>query len=252
MDYNIYKHKTLNELVGANHLFASILNDFGIRFYEFPETTLEDVCKEKGLMIEKIIDQLEKYKNDNSIESLKLFTLPVDLIIEFLKHSHHIFIKRRLPYISSLLRGAKYYNEEHEQVIQDLRFVYPIFVEDFIHHVYQEEDTLFIYISKLQKVVSGDLSPAKLFFELEKHSVRKYAIDHEVHEDELEGLKKITNGFILKDESNVHLNVIMKELQSFEKELKIHASIEDEILFPKALMLEKEVKKMMAENKGSN
>ncbi|MCX2744570.1 iron-sulfur cluster repair di-iron protein [Mangrovivirga sp. M17] len=252
MDYKVYKHKTLNELVGANHIFASILNDFGIRFYEYPELTLEEVCKNRGLLLEKVVSKLEKYKDDNSIESLKLFTLPVDLIIEYLKHAHHIFIKRRLPYISSLLRGAEKVKPEHEQIIQDLKFVYPIFVEDFIHHIYQEEDTLFTYITKLQKAVSGDFPAAKLFFELEKHSVRKYAVDHEIHEDELEGLKKITNNFDLKDQSDIHMNVIMKELQSFEQELKIHASIEDEILFPKALMLEKEVKKMLSDNKGSN
>jgi regulator of cell morphogenesis and NO signaling len=36
------------------------------------------------------------------------------------------------------------------------------------------------------------------------------------------------------------MKVLYHELQTFEKELSIHAKIEDELLFPKAVELEKE------------
>jgi regulator of cell morphogenesis and NO signaling len=36
------------------------------------------------------------------------------------------------------------------------------------------------------------------------------------------------------------MKVLYHELQNFEKELSIHARIEDELLFPKAVELEKE------------
>ena len=40
-------------------------------------------------------------------------------------------------------------------------------------------------------------------------------------------------------------SLIFKELKCFEKELDLHAKIENEILFPKSLMLEKRVKSLI-------
>jgi len=37
--------------------------------------------------------------------------------------------------------------------------------------------------------------------------------------------------------------VLFSELERFEEKLKVHAKIENEVLFPKALMLEKSVRK---------
>ena len=46
--------------------------------------------------------------------------------------------------------------------------------------------------------------------------------------------------------------VVYAELQSFERELKTHAKIENEILFPKALMLEKQVRKFFKDKARMN
>jgi len=48
--------------------------------------------------------------------------------------------------------------------------------------------------------------------------------------------------------TDTHLKVIYQELQAFEKDLFVHARIENEVLFPKALNLEAKVAKAVAES----
>jgi regulator of cell morphogenesis and NO signaling len=81
---------------------------------------------------------------------------------------------------------------------------------------------------------------------MERYSIQNLAIGHDIDDDEMQGIRKITNDYCLDTlDNNLHLRVVYAELQRFEKELCTHARIENEILFPKALMLEKEVKRML-------
>lgn len=228
------KKKKIVDIVGENYVFAAVLHYFGIEFYNYSEKTLEQVCKEKGLDSQKVISQLESLAT-LSVENLQLEQYPIELIIEYLKHTHHIFVKQRLPYIAGLIQSFNPDEPHLVQVAKDLKFVFPMFVQEFIYHLYEEEDTLFSYIHILNKSKT-DFS---LFHQLEINSIQKYAHDHHTHDDEMEGIKAITANYDSSAIEDLHLKVIHSELEQFEKELKLHARIENEILFPKALQLEK-------------
>ena len=75
---------------------------------------------------------------------------------------------------------------------------------------------------------------------------------HDADDDDMEGIRHITGGYLTDPIDSLHLRVVYAELQQFERELKIHASVENEILFPKALTLEKQVKKTLREKARFN
>ncbi|MEQ8575383.1 MAG: hemerythrin domain-containing protein, partial [Fulvivirga sp.] len=157
------------------------------------------------------------------------------------KHAHYIFIKQKLPYLSRLIECLDNHSEGYEAVVKDLKFVFPLFVEDFIHHIYEEEDTLFSYLLSLYHFKKGRGNISKMYFEMENHSLSSYASEHQEHDDEMMGIRQITRQYQLGEKSPLHLRVVYAELQALESELKTHAKVENEILFPKALALEREV-----------
>ena len=55
------------------------------------------------------------------------------------------------------------------------------------------------------------------------------------------GIRGLTNDYSIKNIDDLHLKVIFQELKAFDKELDVHSNIENEILFPRALKLEKDV-----------
>jgi regulator of cell morphogenesis and NO signaling len=174
------------------------------------------------------------------------------MIIEYLKHSHFIFIKHKLPYISRLVESFKANHEDYLMVERDLKIVLPLFVEDFIEHIYEEEDTLFNYIRVLERASRNEYHPSKLYYLMEKNSVKKFAMEHEVHDDEMEGIRKITKDYSVQTNTPLHIKVIYNELKEFEKTLITHARIENEILFPKAMNLEQKVRSTFFERAKNN
>jgi regulator of cell morphogenesis and NO signaling len=241
MSNEALKDRRIAELVDQNYVHAYVLFYFGIRFYENSDLTLEQVCNQKGLKMEQVIKEMQS-PNYTLQEELPLASYPIDLIIEYLKHSHFIFIKHKLPYISRLVESFKANHEDYLTIERDLKVVLPLFVEDFIEHIYEEEDTLFSYIQALERAVRDRYNPSRLYYLMEKNSVKKFAMEHEVHDDEMEGIRKITKDYRVDSGTPLHIKVIYSELKEFEKTLITHARIENEILFPKAMNLEQKVR----------
>lgn len=235
------KNKRISELVDQNYVHAYVLFYFGIHFYEYSTLTLEQVCNQRGLKVDQVTREMETPSYLREAE-LPLVSYPIDLIIEYLKHSHFLFIKHKLPYIARLVESFKANHPDFECIERDLKIVFPLFVSDFIEHIYEEEDTLFTYIQALDRAVKGNYSPGKLFYLLENNSVQKFAIGHDVHDDEMVGIRNITRDYFLDGHSPLHIKVLYNELKGFEKSLITHARIENDILFPKAMDLENKVK----------
>jgi len=235
-------NEKISDLVSHDHLLAHVLYSFGIPFYEYPTQTLREVCAEKGLAPEPVVKSIELSHENFKEEDLPLFSYRVDLIIEYLKHAHYMFIKHKMPFIHKLILNFKAEHKEYEAVEKDLKILFPLFMEDFIHHIYEEEDTLFKYIQKLERAKQGRYHTTRLYHAIEKHSLQKSALEHEAHDDEMIGIRKITKDYYLAPDAPLHIRVLYAELVEFEKNLQAHARIENEILFPKAMQLENQVK----------
>ncbi|MCF6352102.1 MAG: iron-sulfur cluster repair di-iron protein [Cyclobacteriaceae bacterium] len=238
------KKKKILELVEDNYVFASVFHHFGINFYNYQEHNLAEVCAKKGLKPELIIAGLEDVVEDDHEHLQYLMSLPIDLVIAYLRHKHFSFIKHTLPYLVKLIDS--YPANSEPPVINDIRILFPLFVEDFIKHIHQEEYKTFNFIEEIDLSIKGNLCFSKLFFRLKSSSIKSIAAEHHKQDDVMADIRKLTNNYQLKAGSPVLLKVIYAELQSFEKVLIIHARIENEVLYPKALLLEKELYKLMS------
>jgi regulator of cell morphogenesis and NO signaling len=245
------KDTRISELVDQNYVHAYVLFYFGIRFYEYSEQTLAEVCIERKLKVDQVVRELESPTHLREAD-LPLVSYPIDLILQYLRHSHFLFIKHKLPYIARLVESFKANHDDYHSIERDLKIVFPLFVADFIEHIYEEEDTLFTFIQSLERATKGRYVPTKLYALMEKHAMQRFAMEHEAHDDEMQGIRRITKDYHITPQCPLHVKVLYNELKDFEKSLITHARIENEILFPKAMALENKVKKMLAEKSKFN
>ncbi|MGD1841372.1 MAG: iron-sulfur cluster repair di-iron protein [Thermonemataceae bacterium] len=233
----------IKHLVTEHLDYAAVLHRLGIPFYHYEEYTLGEVCKEQGLNVGYIVRSLQQTEKMVSIQDKKLLKeCPVDMIIAYLKYAHQRYIKQQLPYFAALIKNLSPKKIRRKNLIEDLQWVFPLFVEDFIHHIHEEEDTFFHYTLLLQHTLHKAIPNTEIYRHMERFSIQAFALDHDTHDDEMEGIRQITNNYDLGDNPSLHLQVLFTELKTFEKDLSLHAQIENEVLFPKALAIEEKVK----------
>lgn len=240
MEFNRdFEKASVGELVSENYVFAAVLHYFGISFYQYPTDSLEKVCKKHKVNPQQLIAQLESWasQKDPSIE--ELYLNPIELLVAYLKKKHYFFVRQELPFLSNMVSGISP-EPEFASLMSDLKIMFPMFVQDFIHHIHEEESRLFKRIELLQEIEEGAFQLHDALVILEREPIHALAEQHEIHDDEMEGIRRLTKDYQLESSAPLTMKVLYHELQNFEKELAIHAKIEDELLFPKAVELEKE------------
>jgi regulator of cell morphogenesis and NO signaling len=230
---------SVGDLVSENYVFAAVLHYFGISFYQYPTDSLEKVCRQHKVNPRQLISQLESWAKEKDPSLEDLYLNPIELLVAYLKKKHYYFVRQELPFLSNLISGIKA-EPGFEALMSDLKIMFPLFVEDFIHHIHEEESRLFKRIELLQDIEEGEFSIRDALTILEKDPIEFLADQHEIHDDEMQGIRKLTRDYSLEDQAPLTMKVLYHELQNFEKELSIHAKIEDELLFPKAVELERE------------
>lgn len=224
--------KTIGEVVNENYVYARALHYLGIDFFEAPERKLKEICAERGLERQQVIKTFYEFDSCSRFSFQELKSYPIELLTEYLKHAHHVFIKDKLPFIVHLVK--KWDRTE------GLKNLLPEFVEDFIKHIYEEEDTTFKYIELLCAIKKGSgNAPYMLMMDFEGYSLQSEFEEHR-DEDEFGAIRSIVSSI---DSKNLHDRVLVHEVQAFDREMIYHAEIENNIFFPKAIELETSVNK---------
>ncbi len=224
--------RKIDVLVTENYRYARALNSLGIDFSKFKYQKLNDVLCELGIPEFVAINRLYEVESKFRPSFTELANFPIDFLIEYLKHSHRNYIKNLLPYIQDVISKLP---DHLDETILDLKVVFPLFVEDFIHHIYEEEDKLFSYILILDKLSrKSHLSSIEIPSQFIDYSLEEVFEDH-VDEDEMKSLRELINQI---SSSSLEVNVILSEIKNFDRELAFHAEIENQLLFPKAIELE--------------
>lgn len=229
------------DLVSENYVFAAVLHYFGISFFQYEQNSLQDVCRKFKINPDQLIEELESWALRREPSNEELYLHPIEVLVSYLKRKHYYFVRQELPFLSNMVGGIQSESPFYANILTDLRIMFPLFVEDFIHHIHEEESKLFQRINLLHEIEEDRFSLKDAIFILEKTPITQLAEVHEIHDDEMEGIRKLTNEYMLEETAPVSIKVLYHELKKFESELTMHAQIEDQLLFPKAVQLEREV-----------
>lgn len=150
------------------------------------------------------------------------------MILEYLKKSHRYYLQKKLPEMENLILGLSH-NATHT-ISKVLELFFVKFSNELREHIAFEEKYLFPYIQALILDESLPHEDFKMsdFVEAHNHELEDYLSDFVEHLSttfaQLEGMLEF-----------MHFS---HHLRGFEVDLRIHSQIEDQVLIPRAILLE--------------
>ena len=227
----------MTDLVHSNYLLLPVLNRFEIAL-GFQDKSVADVCKEKDIDKDFFLAIVNTFHQHEYFPEDELKAFSSNLIVDYLRKSHLDFIKDSLPNIESLLM-----NLVDKSKSDDLRIIlsfYHKYKEELLEHIKDEEDNAFPYVLELQEAFDQGIKP--LPSNLADYSIQNYEKEHSNVDEKLFDLKNIIIKYLEPKYDSKSCNEFLFKLFQFEQDLTDHARIEDKILVPKVMKMEKELK----------
>ena len=230
---------TIGEYVAKDFRTAAIFSKYGIDFCCKGNRTIEEACEKKGVDTDQLMDQINTVlatKNDSAID---FKTWPLDLLADYIEKTHHRYVEEKtqilLPFLDKL---CKVHGANHPELFE----INELFIGcagELAQHMKKEELMLFPFIKKMAKAALTEEQIVKPQFGIIKNPIAMMMQEHETEGDRFVKIAALTNNYTPPADGCSTFRVTYAMLADFEQDLHKHIHLENNILFPSAMLLEK-------------
>lgn len=167
----------------------------------------------------------------------EMFSIPV--ILDYLKKTHQHYRSYYFSKIDRSVENLYHMYPEAEELLDLLKIFFSDYQKDINAHIAEEEEKLFPYIYQMICLPSSEFKKRNNT----NYDIAQFKKDHDQENEDalLNILQMIKQRYPAAGFSP--LNILLMQIRMFEKDLRIHSKIEDEVLLPKAEKLERLISK---------
>ncbi|MBL7740774.1 MAG: DUF542 domain-containing protein [Chitinophagaceae bacterium] len=242
-EIDISDETLVTDIVTKDYRTSAIFRKYGIEFCCTGRIPLRKACEMNGLDTEVVKKELYDSTRNIQVSNATDFNdWDIDFLTDYIRNIHHSYLRKNLPEITEILER---FTEGHQKQYPRL----PALVTAFNHlkkvllpHLDHEEQVIFPYIKQINHAHrSREPYAALLVRTLRKPVEEMMHKEHEQIRDFLRLSRELTQNYTTPVQACVSHKVCFLKLQELDHELVQHTHLENNILFPKALAMEKEL-----------
>lgn len=220
----------VGQIVAKDYRAAQVLRAYGLDFCCGGGKPLAEACKSKNISIDEILSDLEIALQDpNSGDNYNDWSL--SFLSDYIVQTHHSFVKKNIPeLIFYAQKVANRHGNSHPE-LNKIRDLVEVLANELLSHLKKEEEEAFPQIKTLEQS-NGEIK-------LSDNAFNMLVEEHETAGALMEEIEKLSNQFTPPADACASYQVLYKSLDGFQQDLHKHVHLENNILFLKALKLNK-------------
>jgi regulator of cell morphogenesis and NO signaling len=164
----------------------------------------------------------------------------LSILVDHILEKHHAFTKEQLLRLESLLGKVRAaHGEKHGEMLAQLQHLYDGLHGELDSHLLKEEQILFPAIKAIDAFVNGKGDKPVLHCGSVVNPIRQMEAEHDSAGETLVDMRKTTNSYRLPADACLTFKALYQGLQALEADLHEHIHLENNILFPKSIEMEK-------------
>lgn len=233
--------ETLGQIVARDLRKAQVFKKHGIDFCCGGRKTVKQACTEKGLDITKIEQELQQADQLPASRPLPYGDWSIDFLADYITNTHHSYVRKNLPDIRAYASKVKrVHGNRHPELLKVHQLVEEIFTE-LSTHLVKEETILFPYIKQLVAANNFTSALQPPHFGTVLNPIQVMEDEHELVGKNLAEIRELTHDYQLPEDACASYSLLYRMLAEFEEDIHLHVHLENNILFPKAQEMEKEL-----------
>lgn len=227
----------VGDMVAIDYRTAAVFQQNGIDFCCNGNHSLGEVCSKRAIDVESVIKQLEDVLSQEKSGALDYNSWPLDLLADYIEKKHHKYVENQsreiLPYLQKIV---SVHGSRHPELME-VEKLFKETVGEMSKHMKKEELLLFPFIKKMVKAESDKVSIGDTNGKA-KTSIKAMMEDHNNEGERFRKIAELTNNYQTPADGCNTYKVTLGMLKEFEDDLFLHIHLENNILFPKSVILE--------------
>jgi len=229
------------DLIHLNYLLISVINRFGINL-GFGDKSVQEVCQEYDVKLDFFLEIVNSFHDEDYFPEEHLQDFSVSLITDYLSKTHRYYLDVKIPELEKLINLMVvecYANNKYAVLLESFFREYK---NELITHTKREDEKVFPYSISTELAFMGKDNSLIESTAPENYSIQEYSSEHDDIESKLYDLKNIIIKYLLPTGNPSLCSKVLTELFNLEKDLNDHSRIEEKVLIPKVLLMEKKLK----------
>lgn len=241
----LYKdsEKQIGQFVAADFRTAAVFNKYGIDFCCKGDRTVDEVCEKKGLNATTLIDELHAVLNSKTDQSIDYKSWPLDLLAEYIEKKHHRYVEEKSVVLRQFLNKlCSVHGNSHPELLK-INELFTASAGELASHMKKEELIVFPFIKRMVKAKLDNVAVQSPQFGTVENPIAVMMEEHETEGERFRQIAELSNNYTPPADGCNTYQVTFAMLDEFEKDLHLHIHLENNILFPAAIKLEKQFSK---------
>jgi regulator of cell morphogenesis and NO signaling len=164
---------------------------------------------------------------------------PIAALIAHIKDTHHKYTREEIGRLTALLaKVCSVHGNNHPELFQ-IRDRFLALSSELTSHMMKEEMVLFPYMLRLEAAATGNAPVARAPFGSVQNPIAMMEHEHDSAGNLLHAMREASSGYTAPADACVSYQTLYQSLAAFEADLHQHIHLENNILFPRAVAMEK-------------
>ncbi|NOZ48242.1 MAG: hypothetical protein GXO79_15915 [Chlorobi bacterium] len=244
----IKKEMKMVDVIHLNYLLLPVINRFGITL-GFGDVSVEELCLKKNINLAFFLNIINAYHDESFFPKTDLQKFSVKLIVDYLQKAHKNYLHDSVPQIEKLIQNLVVENSYKKQNLEILQSFFNEYKNEITEHINREESKVYPYAVQVENAYETNNYNNALIKKMENYSMQYYLNEHDNIEEKLFDLKNIIIKYLPPPKNTKISNSILIQLFNLEKDLNDHSRIEEKVMIPKVVKMEKSILNYLAKNK---
>ncbi|WBL25324.1 iron-sulfur cluster repair di-iron protein [Zunongwangia sp. HGR-M22] len=237
---NTLQTKTVGQMVTENIKTAHIFKKYNIDFCCGGGISIQKACDRSNVSFEDLARDLQNLDQPKS-RATDYNNWELDFLIDHIINIHHRYVEENIPMLMQYgTKVAKVHGERHPELLK-IQELFAMVATELSGHLRKEELILFPFIKKMLQAKKENTSLARPQFGKVDNPINMMEVEHEEAGEILKKIAKLSNNYTPPEGACNTYRAFFSKLDEFEQDLHHHIHLENNILFPKALQLEKTI-----------
>lgn len=235
-----FASKTVADLVTENIKTAHIFKKYGIDFCCGGGISIEKACQKAQVSCEDLAADLLKV--DKHLTRAKDYnSWKLDFLTDHIINVHHAYIEENIPLLLQYSERVAKVHGQHYTELTEIRDLVKEVSGELSAHLKKEELILFPFIKKMFVAEKEGKQLQAPHFGRVDNPIRMMEAEHEDAGEIFRRIALLSNQYTPPQGACNTYRAFYAKLDEFEQDLHQHVHLENNILFPKSLELEKKL-----------